>query len=117
MSQNPKFYPQLSESENLEAIQITENQIQKRNYFYIPKAEISRLEENIKSGDIIAITTSMPNLDIVHTGFALKQNGRIHLLHASSKNMKVEISEKPLSEYLAGNKSQSGIIVSRLTGK
>ncbi|WPR76152.1 N-acetylmuramoyl-L-alanine amidase-like domain-containing protein [Algoriphagus sp. NG3] len=117
MSENPKFYPQLSESKNLEAIKLTENQIQKRSYFFIPKAEISKLEKNIKSGDIIAITTSMPNLDIVHTGFAIEKNGRIHLLHASSKNMKVEISEKPLSGYLAGNKSQSGIIVSRLTGK
>ena len=57
----------------------------------------------------------MTNLDIVHTGFAIEKNGRIHLMHASSKNMKVEISEKTLSDYLVGNKSQSGIIVSRLT--
>ncbi len=117
MSENPKFYPQLSAPENLKAIKITENQLQKRDYFFIPKTEISRLEKNIKSGDIIAITTSMPNLDIVHTGLALEKNGRIHLLHASSKSMKVEISEKPLSEYLAANKSQSGIMVTRLKGK
>lgn len=116
MSENPQFYRQLSESENLDAIKETESKIGKRGYFYIPKTEISSLEKNIKSGDIIAITTSMPNLDIVHTGFALEKNGRIHLLHASSKNMEVEISEKPLSEYLAANKSQSGIMVSRLTG-
>ncbi|MCE7057553.1 DUF1460 domain-containing protein [Algoriphagus sp. AGSA1] len=117
MSENPKFYTQLSAPENLKAIKITENQLQKRDYFFIPKTEISRLEKNIKSGDIIAVTTSMPNLDIVHTGLALEKNGRIHLLHASSKSMKVEISEKPLSEYLAANKSQSGIMVTRLTGK
>ncbi|WP_425637860.1 N-acetylmuramoyl-L-alanine amidase-like domain-containing protein [Algoriphagus yeomjeoni] len=117
MSENPQFYRQLSESENLDAIKETESKIEKRGYFYIPKGEIATLEKNIQSGDLIAITTSMPNLDIVHTGFAFEKNGRIHLLHASSKNMKVEISEKPLSDYLAGNKSQSGIIVSRLTGK
>lgn len=117
MSENPQFYRQLNESENLDAIKETESKIEKRGYFYIPKAEIAALEKNIKSGDLIAITTSMPNLDIVHTGFAFEKNGRIHLLHASSKNMEVEISEKPLSEYLAGNKSQSGIMVARLTGK
>jgi hypothetical protein len=115
MSENPKFYAQLADPSNLAQIKTTESAIKERSYFYIPKAEISKLEKNIQSGDLIAITTSMPNLDIVHTGFAIEKNGRIHLLHASSKNMKVEISEKPLSEYLAGNKSQSGIMVSRLT--
>lgn len=117
MSENPQFYRQLSESENLGAIKETESKIEKRGYFYIPKADIASLEKNIKSGDLIAITTSMNNLDIVHTGFAFEKNGRIHLLHASSKNMEVEISEKPLSDYLAGNKSQSGIMVARLTGE
>ena len=46
--------------------------------------------------------------------FAIWKNGRVHLFHASSTNKKVEISEKPLAEYLAGNKSQSGVIVCRL---
>jgi hypothetical protein len=114
MSENPQFYRQLSESENLDAIKETESKIDKRGYYYVPKADIQSLEKNIQSGDIIAITTSMTNLDVVHTGFAIEKNGRIHLMHASSKNREVEISEKPLSEYLAGNKTQSGIIVSRL---
>lgn len=114
MAENPKFYPQLSDPKNVASIKEIEAQIRARNYFFIPKTEISQLEKSIQSGDIIAITTSMPNLDIVHTGFAFEKNGRIHLMHASSKNMKVEISELPLSDYLKGNKSQSGIIVSRL---
>ncbi|WP_111613347.1 N-acetylmuramoyl-L-alanine amidase-like domain-containing protein [Algoriphagus yeomjeoni] len=114
MSENPKFYAQLNNSSNLVQIKASEALIKGRSYFYIPKADIKKLEKNIQSGDIIAITTSMNNLDIVHTGFAIEKNGRMHLLHASSKNMKVEISEKPLSEYLAGNKSQSGIMVARL---
>ncbi|WP_075350326.1 N-acetylmuramoyl-L-alanine amidase-like domain-containing protein [Algoriphagus marinus] len=116
MSENPKFYRQLADQGNLAEIKITETAIKERGYFYIPKAEISQLEKNIQSGDLIAITTSMANLDIVHTGFAIKKNGRIHLLHASSKNMEVEISEKPLADYLAANKSQSGIMVARLIG-
>lgn len=114
MSENPKFYAQLADPANLAEIKTAESDVKERSYFYIPKAEIKSLEKNIQSGDIIAITTSMSNLDIVHTGFAIEKNGRIHLMHASSKNMLVEISDKPLSEYLAGNKSQSGIIVSRL---
>ncbi len=116
MSENPKFYPQLSDPDNLTQIKITESEIKARTYSYIPKEEISSLEKNIRSGDLIAITTSIVNLDIVHVGFAMEKNGRIHLLHASSKNKKVEISELPLSDYLKANKSQSGIMVGRLTG-
>jgi hypothetical protein len=114
MSENPRFYAQLSNANFLKAIQADELEIAKRTYHFIPKAEIEPLEKNIKSGDLIAITTSMKNLDIVHVGFAIEKNGRIHLMHAGTGNMQVEISEKPLSDYLAGNKSQSGIMVCRL---
>ena len=114
MSSNPQFYAQLSDPKFLQAIKADELEIAKRTYYFIPKAEIETYEKNIKSGDLIAITTTIKNLDVVHVGFAVEQEGRIHLMHASTGSMKVEISEKPLSDYLAANKSQSGIIVSRL---
>jgi hypothetical protein len=114
MSENPNFYPQLADPKNLNVIKATEATIATRSYFFIPKQNISNLEKSIQTGDIIAITTSLDNLDMVHVGFAFEKNERIHLLHASSKNKEVEISTLPLSEYLAGNKSQSGIMVSRL---
>jgi hypothetical protein len=40
-------------------------------------------------------------------------DGRIHLLHASSANGKVEISELPLADYLKKIKSNTGIMVAR----
>jgi hypothetical protein len=114
MSSNPQFYAQLGNPEYLERLKSDEAEIATRTYYYIPKEEISQKENKIKSGDLIAITTSIKNLDIVHVGFAIEKNGRIHLLHAGTKNMKVEISEVPLSDYLKANKSQSGIMVGRL---
>ncbi|MFN3998588.1 N-acetylmuramoyl-L-alanine amidase-like domain-containing protein [Algoriphagus sp.] len=114
MSENPQFYTQLSNSDFLKSIKTDEAEIAKRTYHFIPKAEIESLEKNIQSGDLIAITTSMKNLDIVHVGFAIEKEGRIHLMHAGTGNMQVEISAKPLSEYLKGSKSQSGIMVCRL---
>lgn len=114
MTSNPKFYPQLSNPDYINQLKETESEIKSRKYYFLPKAEIRTHENKIKSGDLIAITTSMTNLDIVHVGFAVEKEGRIHLLHASSGSKKVEISEKPLSEYLMANKSQSGIMVSRL---
>jgi choline kinase len=104
----------LGNPDYVERLKLDEAEIATRTYFYIPKEEISQKENQIKSGDLIAITTSMKNLDIVHVGFAIEKNGRIHLLHAGTKNMKVEVSEVPLNDYLKANKSQSGIMVGRL---
>lgn len=114
MSANPKFYPQLTDPDFVGQLKITEAAISRRIYHYIPKDDLQQHGAKIQSGDLIAITTSIINLDIVHVGFAIERQGRIHLLHASSGSMKVEISEKPLADYLKGNKSQSGIMVCRL---
>jgi hypothetical protein len=114
MTENPQFYPQLNQKENVEQLKNIEAGIRTRSYYFIPKAQISQVENKIQSGDLIAITTSMNNLDMVHVGFAFEKDGRIHLMHASSKNKEVEISELPLHDYLAGNRSQSGIMVVRL---
>ncbi|WP_026951453.1 N-acetylmuramoyl-L-alanine amidase-like domain-containing protein [Algoriphagus mannitolivorans] len=116
MSENPKYYSQLSDPGNVEKIKEAEAEISKYSYSFIPKEQIQSLEKGIQSGDLIAITTPMANLDVVHVGFAISQNGRIHLLHASSKNKAVEISALPLHEYLATNRGQSGIMVARLSG-
>jgi hypothetical protein len=113
MSTNPQFYPQLSNDNYVIQIKEAEKEIAGRKYHYIPKDEISQIEHLIQSGDLIAITASMASLDMVHVGFAIERNGRIHLMHASTGSMEVEISEKPLSDYLAGSKSQSGIMVAR----
>lgn len=114
MSSNPKFYAQLSNPDYVARLRDVETSIGSRKYYYIPKGEISKYESKIRSGDLIAITTSMTNLDIVHVGFAIAKEGRIHLLHASTNSMEVEVSHKPLHDYLSGNKSQSGIMVGRL---
>ncbi|MGY6741281.1 MAG: N-acetylmuramoyl-L-alanine amidase-like domain-containing protein [Cecembia sp.] len=114
MSSNPQFYPPLSNPDFVDQIKKTEKTIAGRTYSYIPKEEIREREHLIQAGDLIAITAAMNNLDMVHVGFAIEKNGRIHLLHASSGTMQVEVSEKPLSDYLASFKSQSGIMVGRL---
>lgn len=114
MSANPRFYAQLSNAEFVAQLKATEEEIKLRKYFFVPKGELSRHVDKIKPGDLIAITTSMKNLDIVHVGFAIEQNENIHLLHAGTGSMQVEISDKTLMDYLNANKSQSGIMVGRI---
>jgi len=114
MSENPQYYPQLSDQDYVREIAEAETEIAKRTYYYIPKNAVREHEQKILPGDLIAITIAMDNLDISHVGIAVRKDGRIHLMHASSVSRRVEISEKPLSEYLMGNKSQSGIMVCRM---
>lgn len=114
MSKNYKLYKQLSNEKFLKEIKQTENEINKRKYYFIPKEMISNIEEKIRTGDLIAITTSVDGLDIAHVGIAIKmEDGRIHYLHAPNVGQKVKISDKPLSDYLMNNKSQTGIMVAR----
>jgi hypothetical protein len=55
----------------------------------------------------------VPGLDVVHTGFAVWEHGRLHLLHAPLKGSSVEISALPLADRIQGIPTQSGVMVAR----
>jgi len=116
MSKNPDKYKKLTESpEFIPLIAKQEKEINKRKYYYIPKEKVSTIEDKIQNGDLIAITTNLPGLDVGHVGIAVKESdGRIHFLHAPLSGSKVQISEKPLPEYLAAIKKHTGIVVLRV---
>ncbi len=115
MSKNPDKYKHLTETPAfIPIIAKQERAINKREYYFIPKEKVEKLESKIQNGDLIAITTNIKGLDIGHVGIAVKENdGRIHFLHAPLTGAKVQISEKPLPEYLAAIKKHTGIIVLR----
>ena len=82
---------------------------------YIPKQELLRTanELPVYDGDIIALTTNIKGLDVTHIGFAFWENGKLHMLHASSAEGKVIKDHKNLYEYQKNKKSQTGIRVFR----
>ena len=81
---------------------------------YIPKEDIDYAgHKTIKAGDIIAITTSIPGLDVAHLGFAYYNNGTLCLLHASSGKGNVIKDTTPLRDYLMNNRRHTGIRVFR----
>jgi hypothetical protein len=116
MGTHPDLYPALSSEAALGAVQKAEKELSEQVTYVLPKGEVSKVENQIKNGDIIALATSIDGLDVTHTGFAFKkENGRVHLLHASTRGS-VEISKAPLAEYLQGVKRNTGIIVVRPLG-
>lgn len=105
LKENPKFVTEIA---------AIEKEMSERDYYWIPQAKIESVESKIQSGDIIGITTTVDGLDIAHTGIAIRmEDGRIHFMHAPIVGMKVQITKKPLADYIAGNKKQNGIMVLR----
>jgi len=115
MSSHIDSYKRLKDNPNfVQEISKQEKEISSRKYYYIPQEKISSLERKIQDGDILGITTNINGLDISHTGIAVRmENGKIHLLHAPNVGSKVQITEKPLSDYIKSNKKQTGIMVLR----
>ncbi len=114
ISARPTKYPKIKNPENLRALRAAERRINAHAWFYIPKNRVAAMEHLIQEGDIVSLTAWKPELDIAHQGFAVKIDGRIHLMHASSLGKKVIVSKQPLPEYLATQIGQTGIMVARL---
>ena len=114
MSTHPQRYPKLADQGTLQKIRKAEKALSTEKKFYIPQNQIEQIEDKLQDGDIIALTSWKRGLDIAHQGFAVRKNGRVHLLHASSLGKRVLISSLPLSRYIRTQKGQTGIMVARL---
>lgn len=110
MSAHVDAYPQLkADSSLVEEIKLFEAQWQGVEVYYIPKRFLASSNIGIKDGDILAITTSIQGLDVVHVGFACWKEGRLHMLHASSNAGKVIEEPKSLYEYSYKKKAHTGV--------
>ncbi|MBQ4821626.1 N-acetylmuramoyl-L-alanine amidase-like domain-containing protein [Aquimarina sp. MMG016] len=118
MSTHRDLYRFLKDNDqNFEGIKISETQLNQEKLCFLPQDRIKDNEHLIRSGDIIALTTSIKGLDITHTGIATREsNGRIHLLHASTSG-KVVVSKLPLVDYLKKIKNNTGIMIARAISK
>jgi hypothetical protein len=115
MTSNPGHYRQLKENPALvKKMASIEKGMAGFNMRYVSKDRIEQIAHQIRDGDIIAFVTTIKGLDVSHTGVAIFQNQRLHLLHASLNAGEVEITSEPLSEYLKGRRNVSGILVARI---
>lgn len=112
MSTHRSSYQQLADDAVCGSIRKQEEEISKREVFFLPKGNLHIFAERIKTGSLIGITTNVSGLDVSHTGIAIRlETGALHLLHAPDIGYKVQITEKPLHDYLALHPRQTGIIV------
>jgi hypothetical protein len=114
MSSNPGAYRQLGEDPaHIEEIRATEARLNAVPRWFVPEDRIAGVADGIENGDVIAAVSTVDGLDIAHTGIALWQAGRLHLLHAPLVGETVELSSRPLAERIRGISGQKGIMVAR----
>jgi hypothetical protein len=113
MTNHTEAYRQLANRANVEAIRTTEQELSALTRFKIAEEDVAEKATSILNGDIIAATSTVEGLDIAHTGLALWQDGRLHLLHAPLVGGVVEVSRLPLSDRILRLQGQDGIRVAR----
>ena len=113
MSTHADAYRQLSDPTNLRRIRETEERLNQTPRLYVPETRVAEVAGQIRDGDVIAATSTVPGLDVAHTGLALWVDGALHLLHAPLVGEAVQISEIPLAERILRIESQDGIMVAR----
>lgn len=114
MTKNSVKYRQLKANPQLvPLITKTEENVNARKNFYIPKDKVESIEILLKTGDLIGLTTTTEGLDVSHTGLCYRDEaGALRFMHASSVQKEVMLDVR-LSEYLAKAKINTGIIVAR----
>lgn len=113
MSTHPQAYPQLSDPVMLDEIRGVERTLNARARYRIPETALGQAARGMREGDIIAATSTVPGLDVAHTGIVVRVAGRVHLMHAPLAGGVVEISEVPLADRILGIAAQDGVMVAR----
>jgi len=114
MSMNPQRYPALRDNPALvDSMRHIERRINSIRRTQVPRDRVAAIERKLRSGDIVAITTSIRGLDYAHTGLIVRDGSGARLLHASSKNGRVMLDDR-IGAYLArAPRSSIGITVLR----
>lgn len=119
MSSHPDLYKHLKGNPQRTAeIRRQEQATNGRRVRFVPKSQTGGSQSGplgiIHDGDILATTTSKPGLDTSHIGIAVWQNGKLHMLNASSLRHRVVLPTQTLFQYQQQQKSQTGIRVWRV---
>lgn len=116
MTSNRDKYPALADSANYARIRSIESGYRLHRFPYIKTVDLGNKEIKaaFHDGDVVALVSSLKNLDVTHMGIIVRQDGELYLLHASSKDGKVEVSDRPLSDFMKRNRQWVGVRVFRL---
>jgi Protein of unknown function (DUF1460) len=112
MTQHRSSYPQLKSESEFTCIKAVEAALAQETRYYIPTAKISSLYPKLQAGDIVAIATAVPGLDVTHTGLLERRSdGGVGMIHASPAGSVARAND--LQTYVSRVPDAIGIIVAR----
>lgn len=116
MSANRDKYTALADSLQYERILNVENGYRNHRYPYIKTTNLfdKSTKAAFRTGDIVALTSNLKNLDVTHMGIVVLIDNEPFLMHASSSLGKVVITSTPLNEFMRRNRNLTGVRVFRL---
>ncbi len=115
MTQHRSSYPQLKTNPvAFDCLKQVELNLNQQPLTYITTAKIRSVYPQLQAGDIVAIATSVPGLDVTHTGFVERRaDGGVGIIHASPNG---SVKRSPdLQNYTSRVEAAIGIIVARPT--
>jgi hypothetical protein len=113
MTTHRPLYAKLHDEGVFTRLQAAETEASRKPRMVLPKAQVASILARLESGDILAVTTDIPGLDVVHTGIVIRQpDGSVHLMHALPGGA-VTVSRLSLVDYLKVYKEQRGVIIAR----
>lgn len=114
MSEHPDRYPALAaDPARVDSMRAIEARVNRTPRACVPKSRVAGIESRLRSGDLVAIATSIAGLDYAHTGIIVRDGRGARLLHASSQRGRV-ILDAPLGAYLEkAPKSMTGVTIVR----
>ena len=115
MTRHREEYPALSVEKSYREMMAIEKRLSGRILHRILKPVSGKFKGMVENGDLIAITTDIEGLDVMHVGLAVRLRSRIHILHASEAEKRVVISDVTLHQYLSRRKMMTGIMIGRTT--
>ncbi len=100
---NPTLRPQMAR---------IEAKVNELPVWYIPKADVAKIESKLADGDIAGIVTRDQGGVCSHVGLITRTNGQARFMHAS-KNHRQVVLDQTISQYLNAFRSHAGLIVAR----
>lgn len=112
MSTHSDKYKALSGNRALtDSIAARERFLSAHHVCYIPKDRVAQVADKIENGSLIFMTSQNKALGYGHVGIAVRDNGVLRMIHASSVAKKIVRTPGSLSEYLLGVPKITGITV------
>lgn len=116
MTANRDKYVALGDSTEYERILKVEDGYRNHRFPYIKTIDLSdkATKAAFHTGDLVALTSNLKNLDVTHMGIVVLIDGEPYLMHASSSIGKAVITTVPLDEFMKRNRNLTGLRVFRL---